>query len=765
MRLAKSMRLLMGATLLALLSVWTFNTTPSTYAWGRPIDLDMSGVSCSGVNCQTFEPNIVGTTNYVHLVYINNNNQSIYYHRGRTDGSGNVAWERGKVIATSVKSSDDGVDMVVDASNTIHLAYSSGKTVYYMRAPNEAANGWTGAERVESPGARLNNLDIALDADGNPYIAWAQGINPSYLGYAYRRSGGNWVTDRIGGSRQYLHKNPKIVVHGGAANATIHIFAESERKENGDFFIAYARGTAGGDIAVSNWSYAFSSPDESDNSPYATYDAVTGHIYAGYVDRMSNGRYVWAFSRSTDNGVTWEDLRNVSFGSSFWAGLSPMVAHDNMLYIMNSVKEIDKGTIKKIGIYDIRFNARTNSFTEFQPILNYADSNHQVPTNENGLSYGFSSNTKVAVWIRNWTNGPGYNADPGGIQNAVSPKATLRINNGAGSTNSKTLKVSFSDVIGEPNQMRVAVNKPLDGVQPTEFRQNFTVEATDQVGCVSTVRVELINNKGLKSDILEAKIVVDSEVSATTYVGNPYKATNSRVYSSIQQTDPDVNDGDANYTREKIFYVQIGDAGECSKLETFRYGASANSLLNEFGIVNNSFVGVLALPGLKEGDNTVVLQVKDSVGNVKNIEHNIVYDPKKPTLTTAGTVTAEAGPADASILTKLTFSGNQVTDNLYPGRGFWGVLIANSRTPVNDPINSQSLKWSVVRAPGSSSDFTINNWSVLSGIPANDQKPGDYYIYVRFVDGAGNVSDEYIETSISLDTITKPKVHLPLVRK
>lgn len=767
MRLAKSMRLLMGATLLALLSVWTFNTTPSTYAWGRPTDLDMSGVSCSGVNCQTFEPNIVGSTNYVHLAYINNNNQSLYYHRGRTDGSGNVAWERGKVIATSVKNSDDGVDMVVDAANTVHLAYSSGKTVYYMRAPNEGANGWTGAEKVESPGDRLNNLDIALDADGNPYIAWAQGINPSYLGYAYRRSGGNWVSDRIGDTRQFLHKNPKLVVHGSGESATIHIFAETERKENGDFYIIYARGVPGGNISVANWSYAFSSPDESDNSPYAAYDPVTGQIYAGYVDRMSNGRYVWAFSRSTDNGNTWEDLRNVSFGSSFWSGLSPMVAYNNTLYIMHSVKEVDSGsTIKKIGIYDIRFNALTNSFSEFQPILNYADSNHQVPTNENGLSYGFSSNTKVAVWIRNWTNGPGYNADPGGIQQAVNPKATLKINNGASSTNNKTLNISLTDVIGDPNQMRVAVNKPLDGVQPIEFKENFTVEATDQVGCISTVRVELINSgKSLRSDTLEAKITVDSEVSASTYIGNPYKATNSRVYSNIQQTGPDVNDGDAAYTREKAFYIQIGNAGECSQLSTFRYGAAENSLSSEFGIVNNNFTGILALPQLKVGDNTVILQVKDSVGNVKTVEEKITYDPEKPKLVTTGTLTAEQGLADATILAKLTFNGNKVTDGYYPGRGFWGVLIANSRVPVTDPITSQSLNWSVVKAPGTESDFTINNWSLLSGISAGNQTPGDYYIYARFVDGAGNVSDEYIETKITLNTITKPNIRLPLVLK
>lgn len=768
MRLAKSMRLLMSATLLALLSVWTLNTVPSTFAWGRPTDLDMTGVRCDGVNCQTYEPNIVGSTNYVHLVYINNLNQSLYYHRGRTDGSGNVAWERGRVIATSVKNSDDGVDMVVDASNTIHLAYSSGKVVYYMRAPNEGANGWTGAEQVESPGNRLNNLDIALDADGNPYIAWAQGINPSYLGYAYRRSGGNWSSDQIGDTRQFLHKNPKIVVHGAGASATVHIFAESERRENDNFFIIYARGTAGGNISVSNWSYAFSSPDESDNSPYATYDPVTGHIYAGYVDRTSAGRYVWAFSRSTDNGSSWEDLRNVSFGNSFWSGLSPMIAHNNELYIMHSVKEVDSGsTIKKIGIYDIRFNALTNSFSEFQPILNYSDSNHQVPTNENGLSYGFSSNTKVAIWIRNWTNGPGYNSDRGGIVQAVNPKATLRINNGATSTNNPTLNISFSDVIGDPDQMRVAINRPLDTATPEPFRANFSRLADNQTGCISTVRVELINSsKSLRSDPLEAKITVDNDVNATTYVGNPYKATNSRVFTSIQQTGPQVNDGDANYTRIQQFYIQVGNAGDCSNLSTFRYGSSENSLSPEFGIVQNSFAGMLALPlPIVTGPNTVTLQVKDSVGNIKNVNHTIVYDPEKPKLTTAGTVTAQPGPADASILTTLTFTGNKVTDGFYPGRGFWGVLIANSRVPVNDPIASQSLNWSLAKAPGTGADFTLNNWSIITGIPAANQTPGTYYVYVRFVDGAGNVSDEYIETELSVDTITKPKVQLPLVRK
>src|SRR5690606_11336538 len=97
------------------------------------------------------------------------------------------------------------------------------------------------------------------------------------------------------------------------------------------------------------------------------------------------------------------------------------------------------------------------------------------------------------------------------------------------------------------------------------FQANFTREATDQVGCVSTVRVELINTgKSLRSDPLEAKITVDNDVNATTYVGNPYKATNSRVFSSIQQTGPQVKDGDANYTRIQQFYIQVGNAGDCS---------------------------------------------------------------------------------------------------------------------------------------------------------------------------------------------------------
>ena len=114
-----------------------------------------------------------------------------------------------------------------------------------------------------------------------------------------------------------------------------------------------------------------------------------------------------------------------------------------------------------------------------------------------------------------------------------------------------------------------------------------------------------------------------------------------------------------------------------------------------------------------------------------------------------------------------------MSDNLYgqqgeglpSGRQFWGVWIANSRTPTapTDPA-----RWSPVEVPTHASDFTID-WSLFGGLGNQANPAVDYYVFVRFLDGAGNPTREadIIETGmITLESgFTRPTLYLPSMHK
>jgi hypothetical protein len=163
--------------------------------------------------------------------------------------------------------------------------------------------------------------------------------------------------------------------------------------------------------------------------------------------------------------------------------------------------------------------------------------------------------------------------------------------------------------------------------------------------------------------------------------------------------------------------------------------------------------------------------VRDVVNNVANSDLSIIYDNVKPVFNVAGSgptpLAASANPS-GNLFQDLTFTNINATDDLYRTgtRQFWGVWVANSRTPVADPLTDANLVWSPIQAPGTGTSFTLKDWSLGSGIAKANVTAGAYYIYVRVLDGAGNPSDGV--TSITLNFAsapTAPAMYLPLVRR
>jgi hypothetical protein len=137
----------------------------------------------------------------------------------------------------------------------------------------------------------------------------------------------------------------------------------------------------------------------------------------------------------------------------------------------------------------------------------------------------------------------------------------------------------------------------------------------------------------------------------------------------------------------------------------------------------------------------------------------------------AGTVTADNNTQN--VIRTLTFSGVDVDDTTYgqyeglpAGRQFWGVWIANSAgTDVG--AGSASLKWFPIRVPTPAANFTVE-WSLFTGLTPAQRQAGNYYVYVRFLDGAGNATTVAIKPAQPVvldDNFLLGRTFAPIIRK
>jgi hypothetical protein len=266
------------------------------------------------------------------------------------------------------------------------------------------------------------------------------------------------------------------------------------------------------------------------------------------------------------------------------------------------------------------------------------------------------------------------------------------------------------------------------------------------------------------------QVNLDGIVEAIVYLDNPFaKAT----AGEIQEGAPlnvvaGAPGGAPNYTRVPLTWLTVFADTDCSGITVAEVGPTADKVEQTFVINDGVFSGLVALPNLanlKPGPVPFVVRVRDGAGNLRLYNFEVIFDETKPVYR-SGSFTASADE-DGDVLQNLTFS-NVVIEDQYPG-GYWGVWIANSPDAVSDPANAQNLNWTVVEVPAedrSDNGFVIPEWSLATGLQGDQLRAGgDYYIYVRFLDGAGNPTDEVISTSIESVQLLRPEVELPLVRR
>jgi hypothetical protein len=737
--------------LLSLISMLSLLDAPALLAWSTPAMLP-------GIPDNIRSPRLAGENDRFHLVFQKDDSQILYYSRGIAQQSGGVNWEAPRVIATGVRYAWS----ITAANGKLHVAYASvGNEMLYLTNGQQGNPGaWSAPEKIANLSGRANDLDIVLDNDNVPYVVWGEHVAPSKLVIAYRNPTTGVWTRREEKLNFYLMRYPRMVVNGSGDGATVHVMTEYQPSStSGAFYVSYTSGTRAGALKTVGFSQSFSSAITG-NRPTIALDKQTGVIYAGFVAGSNSNGYGLQFSYSTNNGQSWVSVGRHALGGNMWADMTPMIAERDTVYLMLPAKHWVGSGFASIGFYDVRYSRANNSFSAPVPIRNNAGTN----AGNASPSYQFNSIAKASTWVTGNTQNIAWNSDLGGRVEPIN--ATLKVNNGEPLTSNPTITISLSNVSGFPNQMRVALDGEIRDSIPLEpFQSSFTRTFSNSQRCLRTVAVQLYNVSGGRSEVLRANINVDTAVQATTLVRNPNIWTN-RDSSSIPSSDS-ANNGHPNYTRDKEFYIEIDGAQDCSKLDKVRVGASSGTYSKSYSLGGGTFfAGDLPLPEpVSAGNNQIFLEISDRSGNSKEYKHTVIYDPLAPVLSTTGTLTINTPNPNATVLVDLKLTGNLVSDNLYPGRHFWGVWVANSRSAVADPANDPNLQWHAVEAPGSASDFTLRNWSLLSGLATAQQTSGTYYVYVRFLDGAGNPSVGVLSKSISLSEVRKPQTRLPIVMK
>jgi len=348
----------------------------------------------------------------------------------------------------------------------------------------------------------------------------------------------------------------------------------------------------------------------------------------------------------------------------------------------------------------------------------------------------------------------------------------------------RAVLVAFPNLQGTPNQIRWRWNAPpTDAVSDSNGWQTFSnplrvpvPEALyNDTSCLpSTLFTQLRNTQTgeIEAEARSDSIEIDGTVEVWVYVENPMARAASGSNAPVN-TDSEAPGGAPDYTRYPFTYLNIVPDTDCSGLTTARIGNAENNLTTTYQLGPNGFSGYVIIPGFSGNQSRswpIVVEVRDGVGNLRIFNLTVNYDNVKPRLNQQGASAEEQASATPhpqfDLLQTLRFNNIPVDDDYFPDE-IWGVWVANSPDRVADPLRDQNLRWFIVPANGvQNGTFDIRNWSLASGLSRAQLVAGeDYYLYVRFLDAAGNATDEYVEIRVPSSNLTPLQLWMPKVHR
>lgn len=681
----------------------------------------------------------VDSNNRTHIAYVSDEGGLRYINNVGGNFSGPQEVEKG------LKGNRDPYHALAISGNTLYVAYSTvgaGEDIFFRRGTLQGASVTWEPKRQLSAGSKAFAAHVSVDKAGNAHFVWIENRCGKPNVY-YRVRQANGQLGGIEGVRAdcTFQNRPQVTVTN---DGKPHVVFQRDGE------IYYARRDASG------WSSQNLSRTGSTNSlnPTITNDGTA--LYMAWGEGIASGNHDVLFKRSQDGGQNWSNtipLSNspavASFPHATWSESARRV------YIVWADSTQDNQEI-----WSREFDPATGLTTDADRLTRLSNES-AFPT------IGAGPNKVDVVW-RDKVSGDRKIYRVGGSISSAACTGSVTLNGGAAETNNPALTATITPAGCTPTEMQIAVNTPITDATPRQpFAASVPVALSGPSQCVNTVYVRLFASGGAGAPFSD-DIVVDNAVTATVNATNPYLLGNPQQ----PQADGKAQTGDPTYSRTRQAYLSIIDSGDCKGLQEFSLPNNAAQT-----ITNNAYTGLVALPGNEtQGEKSFQVAVKDKLNNSAlfpsaGASFVVTYDTDAPTLDTSPKPTITSPVTATTALVTLNFDNIAVRDNVYgarenlpAGKQFWGVWLANSRTPDADP---NALTWVPVQVLDKNTKFSVQ-WSLLTGASGDPNTlPGDYYVYAKVLDGAGNPSTGTIVSSkMTLQpNFTRPTVLLPIIRR
>ncbi|KAB8141130.1 hypothetical protein F8S13_20200 [Chloroflexia bacterium SDU3-3] len=654
-------------------------------------------------------------------------------------------------------------DIAADAAGNLHLTYTTDNNIYYQYKP--AGAGWQGAVRVGSDDYP-NPSRIAVAPNGRIWIIWRE-TSGHRIGFRYSDThGASWSSGSADGVVAKYPANMIGIDIAIGSDGIPHVvwYVIEANSQKGDIFVADWNGSS---FQTSKITTNNNKLFDQDPTIAIDKDNVQHVVFRR---RLSESPQQWAVfyaSRRPDAG--WENYTPLEImngdmqyspsigldeAGSLYAGYSkPITGNERRIILLSKLPAQSVWVSQAIS----------SGRRDYRPVIvGTAQGNLKAHIAYQQGIIGANDEDEI-VYAR-------YHFGP--LPQAINADPVF----GAGSTSAPSVSVSFANLAGNPTQVRWKwgaapsdTSSDSGGWQP--YTSPLSIALPSSAASCSTLALyaQVRNSDAIDTSVASASITYDGAVQASATLANPHGSAGLARYVQGAQG------GDSAFTRESVINVQISDSGDCSALQSFSIGGRQESWpADAAAVARTALVDLTTL-----GQQQIPIQIRDSLQNTISQTMSFTYDPRSPNDSEgAGAPQYRSGSLSIdgsnNIIQHLQFHNVDVLDTIYQaatGKPFWGVWATVSpQLYSEDQINSQDspLQWAAIAVPQPSASFDLD-LSLATGQDGGDltHYEGTYYVYIKFLDGAGNPSSKtLISEPVTLDTGYQiPKNFLPSISK
>lgn len=686
----------------------------------------------------------------------------------------------------------------------LDVVYNTSSGIFYRRSADGGVS-WLPDELI----AAGDGFDphIFLDDTGQPHVIYSLGDGDDISLYYGTKVGGVWaVSGNLSPDRNRSVEGKIHVTRDPANNKVLHVFYKTHNwgASPGDRSVVYLR-----KVGIANWERREFARDDMGKPHIASNTGTVVHLAMNGKVGVFAGSYDYEsfFYRSLDSGASWSSAFPIGAQTADITNEAALGRLSNG-YLMALISDRANSS----GASDIYTRLSTDDGSSWGPSLRIFQSaggsreatQPEIDAGPTGFQGVWQNNNTgpFRIWTSFYQTGespPTSTPTPEPLPTNTptptpEPKPQISIdldgivqgNDNEEVTAEQAVRVEFTIISGQPDQYRLSndqINWSNYQPLPTDDTiDEWVISSPDGDACQPrTVYAQVRDSaQGLESDVAQGSIIYDPNVNADVIVRNPFLKENPM--AMLQDfAQAGASDGDPGYTRNDFYYAEVNaPAGECSGIESVSFGQPGLAATESSGALVQDimpFANFIA----QDGSQVVFVDVVDGVGHTRRYERTIIRDTANPqVLNSDGSFSVSStdglSPTE-SIFVTLTFEGLEVEDNLYTNPNnsdaqLWGVWLAASRQQltISDTAQLDLLNWqpaevvSVSSADGKVS-FEISRWNLLNGVASEDRTGGDYYLYARVLDGAGNASDTMLTANdITLsDDFIVPAVYLPLI--